>query len=174
MSTWFVLLCQLSVLALALLGGVFLAFSDFIMRSLDRAGTPGGVAVMQSINREVFRYVFMSLFLGMLPVSLLIAGYATFGLSGPASTLIVAAAVIYLLGAFGVTVVFNVPLNDSLAVMDVHAKSTQDFWESTYLPRWTFWNGVRTAACAAASGLMLFGLAWWIRADSVHASAVFP
>lgn len=174
MSTWFVLLCQLSVLAFALLGGVFLAFSDFIMRSLDRAGVPGSVAVMQSINREVFRYIFMSLFLAMVPVSLLIAGYAALGLNGPASTLIAAAAGTYLLGAFGVTIVFNVPLNDALAVMDTNAESTQNFWDSTYLPRWTFWNSVRTASCAAASGLMLFGLTWWLRTDSAHVSAVFP
>ena len=159
MSTWFVLLCQLSVLAFALLGGVFLAFSDFIVRSLDRAGTPGGVAVMQSINREVFRYVFMSLFLGMVPVSLLITGYAALGLNGSASTLIAAAGAIYLFGAFGVTVVFNVPLNNALAAMDSNAASTQDFWGRIYLPRWTFWNSVRTAACSAASGLMLVGLA---------------
>ena len=158
MSTWFVLLCQLSVLALALLGGVFLAFSDFIMRSLDRAGKPGGVAAMQSINREVLRYIFMGLFLGMVPVSLFIAGYTVFGLNGPAATLIAIAAGIYLLGAFGVTVVFNVPLNETLARMDAEAEATQRFWKETYLPRWTLWNGVRTTACVAASGLMLLSL----------------
>ncbi len=166
MPTWFILLCQFAVLALALLGGVFLAFSDFIMRSLDRAGKPGGIAVMQSINREVFRYIFMGLFLGMVPICLLIAGYATFGLNGPAATLIAVAAVTYLLGAFGVTLAFNVPLNEALAGMDSNTEATQNFWNDTYLPRWTFWNSVRTAACLAASGLMLFGMFWIFRTGS--------
>ena len=48
-------LLQFAVLAYALLGGVFLAFSDFIMRSLAHTSGMGGVEVMQVINREVFR-----------------------------------------------------------------------------------------------------------------------
>ncbi len=38
---------------------------------------------MQVINREVYRWVFMSLFLGMAPVSLLIIGYSVIALDGP-------------------------------------------------------------------------------------------
>jgi uncharacterized membrane protein len=34
MSVWVFLLAQFTLLAYALVGGVFLAFSDFIMRSL--------------------------------------------------------------------------------------------------------------------------------------------
>jgi hypothetical protein len=36
---------------------------------------------MQVINREVFRWVFMALFLGMAAVSVVIAGYAWVGLA---------------------------------------------------------------------------------------------
>jgi uncharacterized membrane protein len=35
----------------------------------------------------------------------------------------------------------------------------------TYLPRWTFWNTVRTLACAVASALLLFGLLWMTQAE---------
>ena len=65
MSPFFILLMQVAILAYALVGGVFLAFSDFIMRSLSLTGGLGGVEAMQVINREVFRWVFMTLFLGM-------------------------------------------------------------------------------------------------------------
>ena len=78
MSTWFFFLSQFSILAFALVGGVLLAFSDFIMRSLATAQSPGGIEVMQVINREVFKYVFMTLFLGMAAVSLVIIGYGTY------------------------------------------------------------------------------------------------
>lgn len=158
MSTWFFFLCQFSILAFALLGGVFLAFSDFIMRSLANTRGTGGVDAMQVINREVFRYVFMTLFIGMAPVSVLIAGYSGFSLSGPGTMLIVFAAIVYLVGGFGVTVVFNVPLNEALATMDIGSKATHSFWTGSYLPRWTFWNSVRTVACTLAAGLMLIGL----------------
>ena len=53
MSPWFTLVAILSSLAFGLLGGVFLAFSDFIMRSLAQVSGSGGVEAMQAINREV-------------------------------------------------------------------------------------------------------------------------
>ena len=160
MSTAFFFLMQFAILAYALLGGVFLAFSDFIMRSLAMTGGHGGIEAMQVINREVFRWVFMVLFLGMAPISLLIAGYGAFGLSGPAGILIMLAGLIYVVGCFGVTVFFNVPMNEALAGMETSSSITRDYWMQTYVPRWTFWNSVRTAACAVSAALLLFGLLW--------------
>ena len=55
MPIWMFIVAQGAVLAYGLLGGVFLAFSDFIMRSLSLVGGYGGVEAMQVINREVFR-----------------------------------------------------------------------------------------------------------------------
>ncbi len=157
-----IILLQLCILAYAFIGGVFLAFSDFIMRSLYRTGGTGGVEVMQSINREVFHWVFMTLFLGMAAVSALIIGYAATSLAGWSGTLILLSGLFYLVGCFGVTVVFNVPLNETLARMDLTAPETCDFWRDTYLPRWTFWNGVRTLACGSSAAMLLSGLLWLV------------
>ena len=131
MSTTFFLLMQLSILAYALVAGVFLAFSDFIMRSLAITGGVGGVEAMQVINREVFRWIFMTLFLGMAGVSILIAGYAWVGLNGPAGLLMMLAALVYLFGCFGVTVAFNVPMNQALAGMELASDATRDYWFGT-------------------------------------------
>ena len=160
MSTTFFFLMQFAILAYALVGGVFLAFSDFIMRSLALTGGHGGVEAMQVINREVFRWVFMALFLGMAAGSVLIAGYGAFGLTGSAGTLIMMAGLVYLIGCFGVTVFFNVPMNEALAGMETSSSGTHDYWVQTYVPRWTFWNSVRTIACTVAAALLLFGLMW--------------
>ena len=43
MSPYLFFLMQFAILAYALVGGVFLAFSDFIMRSLSLTGGVGGV-----------------------------------------------------------------------------------------------------------------------------------
>jgi uncharacterized membrane protein len=163
MSPFFLVLMQVAVLAYALVGGVFLAFSDFIMRSLSLTRGTGGVEAMQVINREVFRWVFMALFLGMAALSLVIAGYAATSLSGPAATLALAAGIVYLVGCFGVTVVFNVPMNEALAGMDLSEHATQSYWTGIYLPRWTFWNTVRTLACGLAAALLLLGLTWEVQ-----------
>lgn len=160
MSIAIFLLIQFSILAYALVGGVFLAFSDFIMRSLALTDGYGGVEAMQAINREVFRWVFMALFLGMAAVSVVVAAYGAFGASGPAGTMIMIAGLVYLIGCFGVTVFFNVPMNEALAGMELSAETTRDYWFQTYVPRWTFWNSVRTAACVVSAALLLFGLLW--------------
>jgi uncharacterized membrane protein len=166
MSTAFFFLMQFAILAYALVGGVFLAFSDFIMRSLALTGGHGGVEAMQVINREVFRWVFMALFLGMAAFSLIVAGYGAFALSGPAGTLIMMAGLVYLIGCFGVTVFFNVPMNEALAGMEMSSDTTRDYWLQTYVPRWTFWNSVRTFASAASAALLLFGLLWMTQSQS--------
>ncbi|MEM6740452.1 MAG: hypothetical protein AAF646_10055 [Pseudomonadota bacterium] len=108
MSSALFLFMQFAILAYALLGDVFLAFSDFIMRSLALTGGHGGVEVMQAINREVFRWAFMALFLGMTAGSLVMTAYGALALSGPAATLVVIAGLIYHVGCFGITLTFNV------------------------------------------------------------------
>jgi uncharacterized membrane protein len=160
MSPFYFYLTYLAVLAHALVGGVFLAFSDFIMRALSRTGGSGGAEAMQAINREVFRWVFMTLFLGLAAVSLALVVFAALGLTGPAATLAGSAGLVYLLGCFGVTIVFNVPMNEALAGMDLSEDASRAYWTGTYLPRWTFWNTVRTLACGLSAALLLFALPW--------------
>lgn len=166
MSPFFFILFQVAILAYALIGGVLLAFSDFIMRSLSLTGGTGGVETMQVINREVFRWVFMALFLGMAAVSLAIVGYGATNLAHPACALILLAGLVYLFGCFGVTVVFNVPMNEALAGMALSKYATQAYWIDTYLPRWTFWNTVRTIACGLSAALLLVGLLWMTQAQA--------
>ena len=160
MSTTIFFLIHFAILAYALVGGVFLAFSDFVMRSLALTGGAGGVEAMQSINREVLRWIFIVLFIGLAPVSLFIAGYGGWVLGGQPGTLMLLAGVIYFVGCFGVPVTFNVPMNEALAEMDAQNDATRAYWEATYLPRWTFWNSGRTAACAVSAALLLFALLW--------------
>ncbi|MGB7243562.1 MAG: anthrone oxygenase family protein [Sulfitobacter sp.] len=160
MSPFIFVVLHISIVAYAVVGGVFLAFSDFIMRSLAHTGGVGGVEAMQVINREVFRWVFMALFLGMAAVSGFVVIYSAMNLAGGPGTLILVGALVYLLGCFAVTVLFNVPMNEALAGMDLTSDRTKEYWINTYLPRWTMWNTVRTVACAVSAALVLIGLIW--------------
>lgn len=163
----FIVFLQLAALAYALVGGVFLAFSDFIMRSLARTGGTGGIEAMQVINRDVFRWVFMALFLGLAPVSAGLTIHAVTGIQSTASVAILLAGLVYLTGCFAVTVVFNVPMNKALAGMDLSDEATRRYWSETYLPRWTFWNTVRTIACTLSAFLVLVGLVTMTQARAV-------
>jgi uncharacterized membrane protein len=155
MPLWLLLICQFSILAFALLGGVFLAFSDFLMRALRKTDGASGPLVMQSINREVFRYVFIPIFLAMVGVSLVFGVAAFWYLAQPWPFMI--AAVVYIVGGFGVTLSLNVPMNNALAALDPATETGRQYWSEKYLPDWTFWNTVRTVACVLASVLLLYG-----------------
>ncbi|MCR9136789.1 MAG: DUF1772 domain-containing protein [Alphaproteobacteria bacterium] len=73
------------------------------------------------------------------------------------------------MGCFGVTVFLNVPMNEALGGMEMSSASTRDYWLQTYVPRWTFWNSVRTMACAVSAELLLFGLIWMTRSQALSA-----
>lgn len=145
--------CQGAALAAAVVGGVFLTFSDFAMRALDRAGPGAGMAAMQAINREVVRIVFMALPLGLGPVLVGLALLAWAGAPERAGW-IAAAAAVHLAGVIGVTASVNVPLNRRLDGCDPARAADRAFWTWIYLPVWTCWNHLRMAACLLAAALL--------------------
>lgn len=147
---WIVYACLGAGLSSALVAGVFQSFSDFVMRSLIAARPAGGIEAMQMINRKVFRSIFLTMFLVMVPASLVLAIYAQVNLAGPAPTWIITGASIYLIGVFLVTMLGNVPMNQRLNTMDPLTEKTVDYWK-TYGRVWTRWNHVRTLGSLAAS-----------------------
>jgi uncharacterized membrane protein len=140
------ILCEI-----ALVSGIFLAFSDFIMKSLAAANPAGGIESMQIINRKVFKTIFMVLFIGMAVLSPILMGHAYLHVSDAASVWIMAGSATYFMGVFTVTAVFNVPMNKHLALLDFTSPGAGKYWMQTYVPRWTFWNSVRTTAAGVAA-----------------------
>jgi uncharacterized membrane protein len=157
MPLWLLIAANAAVIVYAALGGLFLTFSDFLMRSLTASS--GGAEAMQAINRDVFRSVFMLLFLGTAAASPVLAAVAIFAAPGLSGWLTAVAGLVYFVGAFGVTAAFNVPLNNRLAHMKAAAGETTGFFRTAYAPRWTAWNTVRTIACLSAAALQLTALA---------------
>ena len=86
------LTAQIAVIATALIAGVFLAFSDFIMRSLASAQPAAGAEAMQEVNRKVYRSIFLSLFFAMTAGSVLMIGAGVMLVSPAAPWLIVGGA----------------------------------------------------------------------------------
>lgn len=144
-------LTAVSVIACALVAGVFLAFSDFVMRSLDQTARSGGIETMQVINREVFRTVFMVVLVGMSIVSPVLMALAWWQMHGAAQALVLSGGALYMVLVFGVTVAGNVPLNIRLEIMSPASPEAAPFWTHEFYPRWTGLNHVRTFGAAAAA-----------------------
>ncbi|KQY07432.1 hypothetical protein ASD37_15530 [Mycobacterium sp. Root135] len=144
----------------AVVGGIFYAFSTFVMSGLDSAEPVEAIAAMRGINAEAQANApFLVMFLGSAVLALVVGVAAAFRLSQPGAGYVLAGAVLAL-AAFVVTMAFNVPLNDRLDAVDSAGLSVADAtreWRA-YLGPWTAWNHVRTAAPLLGSVLMLVGL----------------
>ena len=146
-----------ALLASALIGGVFFAFSSFVMKALARVPSAEGIAAMQSINVVVINPSFLGAFMGTALLSLILAGLAITRWDHPSALFFLGGAIFYFAGTFLVTVFGNVPLNDQLAAVSATDPGAREVWEH-YLDRWTIWNHVRTAAAMVAALLYTLGL----------------
>jgi len=147
-----------SALGCGLLAGLYFAFSTFIMTALGRIDQAAGIAAMNAINVEIVRSLFMPLFLATTLSSAALAGLAIVRWSEAGAIAMLVGGVLYVIGMFVVTAVFNVPLNDALAAVDPNSGAAATLW-TRYLSGWTFWNHVRTIASTAACALFIVAIA---------------
>jgi uncharacterized membrane protein len=141
-------LILVSALSSALVAGMFYAFSSFVMAALGRIPANEGINAMNSINVTVITPSFMVFFMGSALLGIVLGGWALLSISQLDAQLVLLACLLYVVGCFGVTMVFNVPLNNQLAATSPTDGSV--FWQS-YLQTWTMWNTVRTVAAALAA-----------------------
>lgn len=150
--TWILLTAGL---LMALLSGIFLAFSDFVMRGLVQAPNAEGSSGMVGLNRTVYKSIFMLLFMGFLPLTLGLVVMAFSQVSGPAFGMIVAGALSYFVGVVGMTMLGNVPLNHKLEALADEPVERAAFWPE-FATRWTPRNHVRSVSSAFAAAMWLF------------------
>lgn len=152
MEAWILSACFWFGFAAAIVAGVFLSFSDFVMAGLVRSEPAGGIESMQQLNRTVFRSIFLTTFLLLVPLTVGFAVYVALESAGAGRGYVVAAAVTYCLLVFGVTVVGNVPMNNKLDAMQPDSNEAAVYWK-VYASVWTRWNHVRTLGAAATAVL---------------------
>jgi len=137
-------------------GGVFFAFSSFVMPALQRLPDAQGIAAMQSVNVTAVRPVFMSVLFGTAALCLVLIAWAIVSWDG-SSPWLIAGGALFLLGVIAVTIAGNVPINDAVAALDPHAAGAARAWDD-HARDWTLWNHVRTVAGAAAAAAFTVAL----------------
>jgi len=150
-------LTSIAMLGAALMAGVFFVFSTFVMRALERLPAQQVIASMQSINVAVINPVFMLGFLGTTAVCISVAIFSLLQWSTPGASFLLAGSLLYVLGTFAVTMIFNVPRNNALAAVDPASAEGARVWAG-YLGSWTAWNHVRTATAFAAAVSFMMAL----------------
>lgn len=151
------ILMLLASLGCGLMAGVFFAFSTFVMKAFARLSAAEGMAAMQSVNRTVLNPVFFTVFFGTAVVCLVTLADSLLSWRTPRAGWLLAGSLFYLIGTFGVTAVFNVPLNNALAAVAPVEAEAGKLW-ANYQKSWTAWNHVRTAAGLAATASFVLAL----------------
>jgi len=146
-------LTLVSALGCGLVAGIFFAFSTFVMKALARVSPAQGIAVMQSINITVINPWFMAAFLGTAAACALVAISSLLRWNEAGAVYLLSGSLAYLIGTILVTIVFNIPRNNALAVVDPASANGARLW-AIYVSSWTAWNHVRTAAALAAAVLL--------------------
>jgi len=148
-----------AALGCGLVAGVFFAFSAFVMKALSRLPPGEGIAAMQSINVAVLNPWFMVAFFGTAAACALALVSSLLRWHAPGAVYLMAGSALYLVGTLLVTIVFNVPKNESLASVAPADAASASLW-SGYVASWTAWNHVRTAAALAAAASLTIGLCY--------------
>lgn len=134
----------------ALLAGVFFGFMVAVNPGLHRLKDSEYIKAMQSINIVIINPWFMLSFMGpalLLPVlAFMTRGEAMF-------MPIVAAAVLYIFGVFGITSGGNVPLNDKLAKVTVDQAPSNELAaaRASYEKPWNQLHALRTILAIIAT-----------------------
>ncbi|MBB6734137.1 DUF1772 domain-containing protein [Cohnella zeiphila] len=157
MAKWIIGLAYASALGSGLIAGIFFAFSAFVMAALARLPAAQGIAAMQSINSTILQTLFSFVFMGTAVASVVLGVASFLRLGTPGALYLLIGSLLYLVGSFLFTILFNVPLNDALAAVDPDSAKGAEVWQN-YLSRWVAWNHVRTVASLASLAAFILAL----------------
>lgn len=159
-ATVFLVLLVIGIIGTGLVSGVFFAFSGFVVQGLDRLPPAHAARAMQEINVTAPRPPLMlALFgTGLVLVALAVLPLLFVGRLGGAGWWMLAAAVVYVVGAIGVTAAANVPRNNRLAAAPEGDEAALAAAWLEFRPGWLAWNHVRWLTSAAACACLAMAL----------------
>ncbi|WP_282043212.1 DUF1772 domain-containing protein [Winogradskyella flava] len=148
----------ITVLLNALSTGFFFAWSVSVILGTKKVSDFTYLESMQSINKEILNPAFFTVFFGSL-ITLLMTTYLQFN-NKPVFVLVLASAIIYLFGTFGITAFGNVPLNNELETLNItklsllELKNFRTYYEST----WNRYHNIRTISSMISFILLLISI----------------
>jgi uncharacterized membrane protein len=165
---WPLYFCLFLALWSAVIGGVFSAFSEFVVTGLLRAVPAGGMEAMQHINRTVLRTQFVAGIFSIAAFSVLFTIYGLVAFEGAALAYLVLAPLVYLPSVFLMTIFGNVPMNNRLEALHPSTARAHAYWVE-YGRKWTRLNHARYLGSVLTAGLYIIAAVTLITSGQVHA-----
>lgn len=163
---WPLYFCLFLALWSAVIGGVFSAFSEFVMEGLRRTKPAGGIEAMQHINRAVIKTQFVAGILSIALFSVLFMFYALRVFEGAALITLILAPCVYLPSVFFITLFGNVPMNNKLESLDYQTIEAETYWKK-YGRDWNRLNHIRTLGSIFTAGLYIIASITLIKSGQV-------
>lgn len=138
----------------AVIGGVFTAFSEFIMAALVRSKSETGIEAMQNINITVIPTQFVVGIFAVSITSIWLAVQALTRFEGLTQIALIAASGVYVSTVFLITLLGNVPMNNRLASVDAGSDEGAAYWQ-IYGRRWTRLNHARSLGSIVTGALYI-------------------
>ncbi len=150
------IILALTTFSSGLIAGLFYAWSISVTPGLAKVGDANYLQAFQSMNRAILNPVFFMFFMGLI-VLLPLVSYLYF--TSPVSSqfwLIISAAVIYLAGVMAVTIFGNVPMNNTLEILQIETISSEQMasFRMGFENKWNNLNMIRTV-CSSLSFVLL-------------------
>ena len=145
---------NIAIISFGFIGGVYFAFSFFVMQSLNKNSSSDAILTMNTINQVILKSPFMLLFFfsSFVACILFLENLILYRLLSNEGF----ASLIFLIGMFLCTATKNVPLNNKLADLNFNDSNYNHEIEwNDYYNNWVKWNHVRTTSCLLSMILLL-------------------
>ncbi|WP_298340825.1 anthrone oxygenase family protein [uncultured Algibacter sp.] len=148
----------ITILLNALSTGFFFAWSVSVILGTKKVGDFTYLESMQSINKEILNPAFFIVFFGSL-IMLVMSASMQFN-NKPMFGLVLASAIIYLIGTFGITAFGNVPLNNELEALNITKLSILELknFRTYYESAWNQYHNIRTISSIISFILLLISI----------------
>ena len=150
--TTYTIVQMVAVVLAGLAAGLFYSYDCSVINGLGNLPDREYLSAFQSINRAILNPYFFISFMGSL-VLLPIAAWMTYKGGFPVSFYyMLAAAILYAVGVFGITIPGNVPLNDMLDKFDIANASAEaiQVMRQKFEAKWNLLQHLRTYAAILA------------------------
>ena len=143
----------------SLVAGLLFAFAVVTMPGIRSLNDREFIRAFQMMDRVIQNNqpIFVLVWIGSIVALVISAVFGIGRLDGTGRLLILFATAAYLFGVQLPTVTINIPLNNKLQTLDVHAlnEPAQKAARMDFEPRWNLWNSIRTAFASLASALLM-------------------
>ena len=154
----------LATLLCALTAGFVFAFATVVMPGIGKLGDKEFIRSFQVIDGIIQKGqpVFGLVWMGSAVALLVSAVMGALQLDGIERALLVASALVYVLGVQVPTFRINVPLNNTLQRLDTDAMDKEALASArrAFEGRWVRWNSIRTVLASLVSVALMFVLLW--------------